>query len=291
MSASTTELSFEKWQGCLNDFLLISSTAHTLLSVMKLLTAHASKICARDGSGVGADGIILVCAGEKYMMWIINKDGSFAKNCGNGLRCAAMAFFRSHAQDRLEIALGGNMISCRLFSPSPQRVLVATDMGTVQVNTQNDWYDSIREFVGQTMQELSLPTLTEHFAVCEIGNRHIVFFTSRPQYLEKIASHLQCFDAGAGINVHLAWPRKGSKGTVYNARTWERGVRITASCGSGACAIAAAVLAETAEEIGPEKWLKIVTPGGLLQVKKNTMTEHFVLAGPAQYVFRGVINL
>ena len=75
------------------------------------------------------------------MIWIINRDGSFARNCGNGLRCAAMAHFRQHASNALEIALGGRVVNCTLFSPSPQKMLVATDIGKARVNEQLDWYD------------------------------------------------------------------------------------------------------------------------------------------------------
>ena len=65
MSVSITELTFEKWQGCLNDFLLVAATTKTLIPTMRLLTRHVRELCAKDGSGVGADGVILVCAGAK----------------------------------------------------------------------------------------------------------------------------------------------------------------------------------------------------------------------------------
>ncbi len=294
MSASTTEVAFEKWQGCLNDFLLVSATTETLITTMRLLTKNVRQLCAKDGSGIGADGIILVCAGEKYMVWIINKDGSFARNCGNGLRCAAMAHFRNNASHMLEIALGGRTVTCKLFSPSPQQMLVAIDIGTAQVNAQLDWYDSLVQLVQEAAQELDMPQLASNFTACEIANKHIIFFLSRPRHLVKIGAYLQRFANHEGINVHIAWSNKGLYGKVFNARSYERGVGETAACGTGACAIAAAVFAareaETREPVA-EKWLKIKMLGGLLLAKKSPATEHMVAAGPAQYVFRGHVDL
>ena len=294
MSASTTELSFEKWQGCLNDFLLISATAQTLITTMRLLIKNVRQLCAKDGSGIGADGIILVCPGEKYMVWVINKDGSFARNCGNGLRCAAMAYFRRNANHSLEIALGGRTVTCKLFSPSPQRMLVATDMGTAQVNSQLDWYEDFVRLVRQAAQDLDMPQLVENFAACEIANKHAIFFLSRPRYLAKIGAYLQRFGNHEGINVHLVWSSKGINSKLFNARSYERGVGETAACGTGACAIAAAVFSARENETqqpAAEKWLKIKMLGGLLLAKKTRANERMIAAGPAQYVFRGHIDL
>lgn len=294
MPAYTTELSFEKWQGCLNDFLLVATTTKELIPTMRLLVKHARDLCLRDGSGVGADGIILVCTGEKYMVWIINRDGSFARNCGNGLRCAAMAYFRKHASDALEISLGGRMVTCKLFSPSPQQMLVSTDIGVARVNEQLDWYEDFVYLVQQAARDLKLPQLADDFAACEIANRHAVFFYSRSSNLGKVGAYLQRFANNEGINVHFAWSRKGMDSKIFNARSYERGVGETAACGTGACAIAATVFAaREAKDQQPidEKWLKIKMLGGLLLAKKIRATEHMVSAGPAQYVFRGVIDL
>ena len=273
---------FEKWHGCLNDFIVVNVNAETLLPTMRLLVKHAKRLCDRDGSGVGADGIIISCAGERYSVWIINSDGSFAKNCGNGLRCAAMAFFRNQAASRLEITIGGRVVTCSLFSPSERRMLVAVDMGNVLTDKDLPWYEDIKEHVERTLTELQLPAIS--FKVCELVNKHLVFFTSRVRYLEQLGPLLQKF--ADGMNVHIVWPTKGTRG-LYKARTYERGVGMTAACGTGACAIAAAVFVD--EDLG--KWIKIKMPGGLLQVKKTEISEHFTLAGSAQFVFRGELEL
>lgn len=273
---------FEKWHGCLNDFIIVNVDADTLLPTMRLLVKRVKQLCSRDGSGVGADGIIICCAGERYSVWIINSDGSFAKNCGNGLRCAAMAFFRNQATSRLEITIGGRVVTCSLFSPAERRMLVAIDMGNVLVDQRLSWYEEIKTCIEQALTELQLPSIP--FKVCEIVNKHLVFFTSRIRQLEQLGPILQKF--ADGVNVHIVWPAKGTD-ELYKARTYERGVGMTAACGTGACAIAAAVLNDN--NLG--KWIKIKMPGGLLQVKRNEISEHFTLAGSAQFVFRGELEL
>ena len=39
--------------------------------------------------GVGSDGLILICPSERadYEMRVYNADGSYARMCGNGIRC------------------------------------------------------------------------------------------------------------------------------------------------------------------------------------------------------------
>lgn len=273
---------FEKWHGCLNDFIVVNVDANTLLPTMRLLVKHVKRLCARDGSGVGADGIIISCAGERYSVWIINRDGSFAKNCGNGLRCAAMAFFRNQATSRLEITIGGRVVTCSLFSPSERKMLVAVDMGGVTIGDDLHWYDEVKEYIDRLLVELQLPSIP--FKACEIGNKHLVFFTSRVRQLEQLGPALQRFTDG--VNVHIVWSVKGTKG-LYKARTYERGVGMTAACGTGACAIAATVIGD--DDLG--KWIKIKMPGGLLQVKRNEISDHFTLAGSAQFVFRGTLEI
>ena len=112
---------FEKWHGCKNNFIIIiSSTNQTYL--VPSLQRKAKKICTQDGSSIGADGIIVLDYIESLSfnfapkkISIINKDGSLAKNCGNGLRCAALAAYKrakdqnqdAHIPDTFELFLDG----------------------------------------------------------------------------------------------------------------------------------------------------------------------------------------
>ena len=285
MSISTIEVFFEKWQACRNDFLLVTAPPHTLVPTMKLLIKHVQHLCARDGRGIGADGIILICADEKYLLWVINSDGTFAKNCGNGLRCAAMAFFRHSKQKQVKIAVGEKTIVCELRTHATEN-LVATDMGTALLNEELVWYDEIKTLVVLLNKTFHIPQLEKNFSVCEIGNRHIVFFNRRAvDYLAELGKRLQSF--AAGINVHVAWRSETDK--HYEARSYERGVGITAACGSGAGAIAASVFAQLSSP--NSQWLQISMLGGDLLVNQKASNSGIVIAGNAKLVFRGCVAL
>ena len=80
-----TSLSFSKYSGCGNDFILLDNRKG---QVSKNLANLVTVLCHRN-QGIGADGVILwedslLC---DYKMRIFNADGSEAEMCGNGLRC------------------------------------------------------------------------------------------------------------------------------------------------------------------------------------------------------------
>ena len=92
------EIHFEKWHGCHNDFIIIHNSCEQKNNILPSLQKAAKYLCSHSGDGIGADGILLLCHQQKdntanTELVIINKDGSLADNCGNGLRCAAASIF------------------------------------------------------------------------------------------------------------------------------------------------------------------------------------------------------
>ena len=96
------QLKFEKWHGCLNDFAVVWITEADGDVVMNSLKRQAVQLCDRH-AGIGADGLLILHvknAGDltPTKLTIINSDGSIAKNCGNGIRCAASAVLKAHRE-------------------------------------------------------------------------------------------------------------------------------------------------------------------------------------------------
>jgi len=83
-------ITFEKYQGNGNDFIVIDSRGNDLYENYKTNTIFdIKKICNRQ-FGIGADGVIFIEEPNQdnyAKMIIFNSDGSEAQMCGNVIRC------------------------------------------------------------------------------------------------------------------------------------------------------------------------------------------------------------
>jgi diaminopimelate epimerase len=87
-----------------------------------------------------------------------------------------------------------------------------------------------------------------------------------------------------GVNVEFVAPRGERE---YVVRVHERGVGETFSCGTGACAVVAALAA--GDGAGDGASYHIVLPGGRLTVT-SCPDRHLLLTGPAVLVAQGVVR-
>ena len=78
------KLRFTKMHGISNDYIYISTFDQMVNAPEKLAVTLSDR-----RTGIGGDGIILVCPSEiaDAKMRIFNADGSEAMMCGNGIRC------------------------------------------------------------------------------------------------------------------------------------------------------------------------------------------------------------
>src|SRR5688572_20366852 len=85
------EISFFKYQGTGNDFILIDNRSHAI----SLTQEQVAFLCHRR-FGIGADGLILLELepGFDFKMVYYNSDGNQSSMCGNGGRC--ITAFASH---------------------------------------------------------------------------------------------------------------------------------------------------------------------------------------------------
>src|SRR6476620_5995215 len=139
------ELEFEKWHGNKNDFIL-TWFVHDQVT-FEALRREAPALCNRDGSGIGADGILVLHVQTKRdvmptQLTIINSDGSLAETCGNGIRCAALSILTRHWEhtpsledlDGFELNLRSSRASIRFMGKFKKNIrdslpLVAVEMG------------------------------------------------------------------------------------------------------------------------------------------------------------------
>ncbi|MCX6117577.1 MAG: diaminopimelate epimerase [Proteobacteria bacterium] len=302
----------EKWHGCKNDFIVTWMLATDRDTVFETLRRLASKLCARDGSGIGADGILVLEVKSRKDIYpselhIINSDGSLASNCGNGLRCAAMSVRRNAQKNTSQDIEGvsfqvmGQTIDCRFLGRSSSP-LVAVTMPIPKMNETNEWHSEALKLVTAVSTK---PTPNSKPVTVDVGNPHIVlqFDEAQASTCEAYGKPMQIIRNHDGINVHVCHEieitnedQKFAKSILgesieaaFKVWPWERGVGPTQACGTGACAVGVAALQDGLTD--RSGWIACDMPGGRLYVQQSSANDPVVLCGPAVFVFSGEIEI
>lgn len=257
-------LSFHKYEGLGNDFVIVESTGS--------LALDAPGICDRH-FGVGADGVLLIVpgtsAGARARMVVLNADGSRPEMCGNGIRCVA-----------LHLALQDDAQGISY--------VIDTDAGPLLCEVERDGNTAqVRVGMGPARPEpdfrLEVDGRALTFARVSMGNPHAISFDEPldPAHADRVGP-LVSAALPEGTNVELA-RQKGDES--FDLVVWERGVGRTLACGTGACATAvAAVRAGKARYDSP---IAIDLPGGRLEIRVAPDTLEVSMRGPARRVFSG----
>lgn len=259
------ELSFYKYQGTGNDFVMIDNRQNVL---SKNNTNLIKNLCDRK-FGIGADGLILLeksdNLGEDFEMVYFNSDGRESSMCGNGGRCiVAFAHFLGIVKEKAAFtAIDGYH---KATIDNGQVSLKMTDVE--EVEEKND--------------AVFLNTGSPHHVVFleELASLEVKKEGAAIRYSEE-------YDRAGGTNVNFAEPLDK---TTLRVRTYERGVEDeTLSCGTGVTAVALAAYATGRVE---SRSVNLETPGGQLTVSFEPEENGFRniwLTGPAKQVFKGII--
>jgi diaminopimelate epimerase len=273
---------FLKGHGTENDFVLLpdhDGSVHGGLSEEQWVRRVAA-LCDRR-AGLGADGVLRVvrtseiAAGDgqaaEWFMDYRNSDGSLSEMCGNGVRVFARYLLQEGlVEDGVPIPVGtrggvktvvveGELLSVTM---GPAALLGPTSVvvdGSTWPATHVDMGNPHAVVVVQDLAQAGL-------LYDEPTYDHTVF----PQ----------------GVNVEFVLDRGDGR---LEMRVHERGSGETRSCGTGACAVGAAV-AVAAGGNGRRASYDIGVPGGRLRVDWRDDDE-MVLTGPAIVVARGTTSL
>ncbi len=252
-------ISFQKYQGTGNDFILIDNRD---LKFPADNTALITRMCDRK-FGIGADGLILIEHDDEldFRMVFFNPDGSKSL-CGNGSRCAVA--FAHH------LKLAGN------------KTRFTTTDGP------HDAHFEVPDLIHFSLHDVNEVSTYNNDLFIDTGSPHYIRFVKDLDGLDVIqegrAIRYDKRFAPGGTNVNFVELRKEGIGV----RTYERGVENeTLSCGTG---VTACALAATTQ--GYESPVNISTSGGDLQVSFEQTSPHefrnIYLAGPVKKVFEGV---
>lgn len=205
-----TMLKFFKMQALGNDYIYIDCTQN------KIKLSNIPKICPQICSphfGVGADGIILIQKSNTCdaKIHILNKDGSYAKMCGNAIRCVAFYLYRKLNKRKVNIQTYDRKVLCKVVPRSENTAYVLAKIGKVQ----------------------SKKVGGNHIVFC--GNKHIVITKKNLNF--DINKKVRKLDDEILKNYNIEFMQIKSKNEI-SIKVYERGSCETLACGSGAVASA-----------------------------------------------------
>ena len=258
------ELTFYKYQGTGNDFVMIDNRSDFFPKEDVQLINH---LCDRR-FGIGGDGLILLenDIETDFKMVYYNSDGNQSSMCGNGGRCL-VAFAQ-------QIGVINN-----------QATFMAID-GLHHASISDDGLVSLQ------MIDVNAIKVASDYVFMNTGSpHHVAIVDDLKNYNIK--------EEGAKIRYGNLYGSEGSNvnfvnqisNQIFALRTYERGVEDeTLACGTGATAVAIAMnkLGKTNSNV-----IQLEVEGGKLEVsfdKKEDKYTNVFLKGPAQFVFKGTIS-
>ena len=259
------ELTFYKYQGTGNDFIMIDNRDGAF---NKQDTNLINKLCDRR-FGIGADGLILLenDKNSDFRMVYFNSDGNESSMCGNGGRCI-VAFAKM---------LGIVEASTEFEAVDGMHHASAEDDGTISLQ----------------MKDVDYVHFSENYIFLDTGSPHHVQMVNGLEGMDVKAE-------GSKIRYSGLYGEKGSNinfvsrisDDTFAVRTYERGVEDeTLSCGTGVTAVAIAMHASGQTS---QKKVRLHSPGGVLWVSFDENDGTYInvrLIGPADFVFKGTVNL
>jgi diaminopimelate epimerase len=252
-----------KVEGAGNDFLLGGGAwANRLASDPELVT----RLCHRR-TGLGADGVLAVrlTAPDRARLIYRNADGSLARFCGNGTRCAARAAVeRLGAEPRLVVETDWAPIPAAVSGSS-----VALELPPLTEKPKQLTLDGGGRSWRATWLRIGVPHL-----VVRVADLASVDPTRDGPPLRH---HPELAPDGANINFVSATD------TGLAVRTYERGVEDeTLCCGSGV--VAAALVAMAA---GGEHQLRVLARSGdelIVETSGDPLEDPVRLSGPTRII-------
>ena len=281
-------LDFYKAHGLGNDYIIINDIKWKIPEEKK--SPLALKLCEIHFS-IGADGLIFVCESNDadIKMRIFNNDGGESEMCGNGIRCFAKYIYENAIVRKNEITIETlkGILLAKLNIIDDKVKSVEIDMGPPILNCEEIPVILDNPVDRCVNEQLVILDKIFNFTAVSMGNPHAVIFLDEQLNDNKLNMY------GAAIESHDRFPNKVNVEFVKPiseeetiVRVFERGVGITKSCGTGACAsVVAGTILGIFKENAP---ITVHNDGGDLKI---TYTGKSVLMeGPIEKVFDGIIE-
>ena len=262
--------------GAGNDYVFVDARREKVTNA----PAVARSISDRH-TGVGSDGMILIAPSRKadFRMIMYNSDGSEGAMCGNGIRCIGKYVYdhRLTKKKVVTVETQCGIVSLDLHVQDGKVDQVTVDMGPARPLTA-DFH--VKADGSQTFLKVKVDEFKG--TVVSMDNPHFVIVVPS-------VDRAPVTTRGPAIETHPHFPSRTNVEFVevisrkrVRQRTWERGSGETFACGSGACAVAAALAAQGITD----RDVRIDLLGGSLRIR-HTPDDHLLMTGPAVEVFSG----
>jgi diaminopimelate epimerase len=274
-------IKFTKMHGAGNDYVYVDATKKMPGGDLNAL----ARAVADRRTGIGSDGLILIAPSQKadFRMIMFNSDGSEGAMCGNGIRCIAKYVYDRGLTRKTNMAIEtpAGVVGIEVV-PKDGIVHEATvAMGAPRPvpATFHVSADGQRTILPV---QVTADDRTFDATVVSMGNPHCVIEVDDvdafpvPQYGPLIERHS---DFPSRVNVEFV--EVVGRGHVKQ-RTWERGSGETFACGSGACAVGAALHANGRTD----PTVRIDLRGGTLTIRVDP-AGGIHMTGPAVEIFQG----
>ena len=269
-------MKFTKMHGAGNDYVYVDVRRKMIPDAGAL----AREISDRH-TGVGSDGLILIATSRKadFRMIMYNSDGSEGEMCGNGIRCIGKYVYDHKLTRKREIAVEtrGGTVGLVLHAQRGAVSEVTVDMGAPRPVPKEFHVraDGVRTVLREKIEGMDcfVVSMGNPHCIILVGSTEIAPVTTQGPVLEKHR------DFPSRTNVEFV--QVIDRGHVLQ-RTWERGSGETQACGSGACAVAAALAAHDLTD----RKVRIDLPGGTLRIEVED-DGRTLMTGPAKEVFTG----
>ncbi|KXZ50784.1 hypothetical protein GPECTOR_15g469 [Gonium pectorale] len=291
---ASAPLTFSKYQGLGNDFILIDNRNS---SEPVVTPEQAVKICDRN-FGIGGDGVIFALppvGDTDFTMRIFNSDGSEPEMCGNGIRCLAKFVndLDKAGPRKYKIHTLAGLIQPEMLADGQVRV----DMGQPILEGPKV-PTTLAPTQGSTVvqQDLVVDGKTYKVTCVSMGNPHAVIYSCDGKTIKIDELDGELVTLGPKFERNAVFPARTNTEFVevvdrshVRMVVWERGAGRTLACGTGACALVVAGILEG--RIDRDKTCRVDLPGGPLQIEWRTSDNHIYMTGPAELVFAGSVKV
>lgn len=286
------EIKLLKCHGSGNEFYLIDEISNDYKFTEEDRVEIAKTLCDKLNE-LGADGILFLLPSKvaQGKMRIFNSDGSEAEMCGNGLRCIGRYVMESLNRNSVTIETMKakyNISHSEDIYEGIYTVEVIIDTVDFNVSSLPLNYEEPK-LLFKPLRELTDKYL---FSAVSITNPHIVALVKDIDDTElttigvEANSNKDIFPQGVNVN----FAKIIDENSIF-VRTYERGVGLTPSCGTGMTASSIIAAINDNSKLG--KRLDIVNQGGMIRcmVNRNLQGDISVnFMGNATYIYKCTIE-